>query len=90
MLPDRVSNPGPLTYESGALPIALSGPAFNICKVPRVLASVFCSLHSPPYPTPSPHTPRGALQMLMQWKTMYMPLLHKSNRQMFRYFFSYA
>ena len=23
MLPDRVSNPGPLTYESGALPTAL-------------------------------------------------------------------
>ena len=23
MMPDRVSNPGPLTYESGALPIAL-------------------------------------------------------------------
>ena len=30
MLPDRVSNPGPLTYESGALPIALRGPAFYI------------------------------------------------------------
>ena len=29
MLPDRVSNPGPLTYESGALPIALRGPAYN-------------------------------------------------------------
>ena len=29
MLPDRVSNPGPLTYESGALPIALRGPALN-------------------------------------------------------------
>ena len=28
MLPDRVSNPGPLTYESGALSIALRGPAF--------------------------------------------------------------
>ena len=28
MLPDRVSNPGPLTYESGALPIALRGPAW--------------------------------------------------------------
>ena len=28
MLPDRVSNPGPPTYESGALPIALRGPAF--------------------------------------------------------------
>ena len=30
MLPDRVSNPGPLTYESGALPIALRGPAYFI------------------------------------------------------------
>ena len=29
MLPDRVSNPGHLTYESGALPIALRGPAFD-------------------------------------------------------------
>ena len=29
MLPDRVSNPGPLTYESGALPIALRGPAIK-------------------------------------------------------------
>ena len=27
MLPDRVSYLGPLTYESGALPIALRGPA---------------------------------------------------------------
>ena len=27
MLPDRVSNPEPLTYESGALPTALRGPA---------------------------------------------------------------
>ena len=32
MLPDRVSNPGPLTYESGALPIALRGPASHKCK----------------------------------------------------------
>ena len=31
MLPDRVSNPRPLTYESGALPIALRGPAFPVC-----------------------------------------------------------
>ena len=29
MLPDRVSNPGPLIYESSALPIALRGPAYN-------------------------------------------------------------
>ena len=27
MLPDRVSNTGPLAYGSGALPIALRGPA---------------------------------------------------------------
>ena len=27
MWPDRVSNLGPLTYESGALPAALCGPA---------------------------------------------------------------
>ena len=30
MLPDRVSNSGPLTYESGALPIALRGPAIGL------------------------------------------------------------
>ena len=29
MLPDRVSYPGPLTYESGALPIALRSPAIS-------------------------------------------------------------
>ena len=27
MLTDRLSNPGPLTYESGTLSIALRGPA---------------------------------------------------------------
>ena len=32
MLPDRVSNPGPLTYESDALPIALRGPATVIVR----------------------------------------------------------
>ena len=38
MLPDRVSNPGPLTYESGALPIALRGPApKSSCQIIRML-----------------------------------------------------
>ena len=32
MMPDRVLNPGPLTYESGALRIALHGPAAGIGK----------------------------------------------------------
>ena len=30
MLPDWVSNPGPLTYGSGALPIGLRGPALTL------------------------------------------------------------
>ena len=33
MLPDRVSNPGPMTYESGALPIALHGPANTLERI---------------------------------------------------------
>ena len=37
MLPDRVSNPGPLTYESGALPIALRGPARGNAEVTSLL-----------------------------------------------------
>ena len=32
MLPDLVSNPGPLTYESGPLPIALRSPAISQSK----------------------------------------------------------
>ena len=40
MLPDRVSNSGPLTYESGALPIALRGPAV---KTSDVCISLQCS-----------------------------------------------
>ena len=49
MLPDRVSNPGPLTYESGALPIALRGPAKKkqknkrtCCWVDRETFTVAC------------------------------------------------
>ena len=41
MLPDRVSNPGPLTYESGALPIALRGPATKNVLVLVNLTSYF-------------------------------------------------
>ena len=41
MLPDRVSNPGPLTYESGALPIALRGPAFIEYLSAGIIYSVY-------------------------------------------------
>ena len=38
MWPDRVSNPGPLTYKSGALPTALRGPACPIGQVKILVA----------------------------------------------------
>ena len=38
MWPDRVSNLGPLTYESGALPTALRGPAKKEKKICTVCA----------------------------------------------------
>ena len=42
MLPDRVSNPGPLTYESGALPITLRGPARsgNIHEIVKFIKNI--------------------------------------------------
>ena len=54
MLPDRVSNPGPLTYESGALPIALRGPArlfvcmhvyVQVCMSARLVCTFFVCIH---------------------------------------------
>ena len=45
MLPDRVSNPGPLTYESGALPIALRGPACSVMKGVAYLSSTVHRLY---------------------------------------------
>ena len=48
MLPDRVSNPGPLTYESDTLPIALRGPALDLLgclgRVKHVLQQNFIRL----------------------------------------------
>ena len=38
MWPDRVSNPGLLTYESGALPTALRGPAAKGKRLPKHLS----------------------------------------------------
>ena len=48
MLPDRVSNPGPLTYESGALPIALRGPAKTLeesTSIPWLSSCAFYLVH---------------------------------------------
>ena len=58
MLPDWVSNPGPLTYESGALPIALHSPANSLDEIhltrgltPHLLSVIikgeYCSLALP-------------------------------------------
>ena len=45
MLPDRVSNPGHLTYESGALPIVPRGPAVRIRSRPEVIKLFFLNAH---------------------------------------------
>ena len=42
MLPDRVSNPGPLTYESEALPIVLRGPVI-ILELQRYTVRCVCN-----------------------------------------------
>ena len=44
MWPDRVSKPGPLSYESGALPTALCGPASLINTVLILLCHVIYNL----------------------------------------------
>ena len=44
MLPDRVSNPGPLTYESGALPIVLRGPAPRMGLRVKKLGQTHCKV----------------------------------------------
>ena len=70
MLPDRVSNPGPLTYESGALPIALRGPAKRGRKrrertdesknVQTTPTRTYCKHNRPlPYCLPNCRTPRN-------------------------------
>ena len=41
MWPDQVSNPGPLTYESGALPTAQRGPANQ-----QKTATVYICMHN--------------------------------------------
>ena len=41
MLQERVSNPGPLTYESGTLPIALRGPALGYVTLKEVCSINF-------------------------------------------------
>ena len=49
MLPDRVSNLGPLTYESGAPSIALRGPA---CAISDIELSSFTGMvNNPPAKT---------------------------------------
>ena len=78
MWPDRVSNPGPLTYESGALPTALRGPANNprssgdgYIYIKHMGVGVFeiqfntkKSNTPPPSPPPHPHTPTPLLMHL--------------------------
>ena len=59
MLPDRASNPGPLTYESGALPIALRGPApvygeYVYIMYVKMPSEEMANLFPPPSQSPFP------------------------------------
>ena len=65
MLPDRVSNPGPLTYESGALPIALRGPAANSAD---------------PDVTPHHTASHQGLHCLLKRRSIYGKLVKKKNQ----------
>ena len=73
MWPDRVSNPGPLTYESGALPTALHGPAFPLYtdsippdKIHTNKRYHNTHYHFPPPPSfPSTHFPLSDTQNLL-------------------------
>ena len=57
MLPDRVSNPGPMTYESGTLPIALRSPA-------KAQLSAEKNISSPRYDY---YTVDRAIKPLLRW-----------------------
>ena len=52
MLPDRVSNPRPLTYKSGALPIALRGPAQFVMSLKIWQSMAYSVCHAPTSMTP--------------------------------------
>ena len=51
MWPDRVSSPGPLTYESGALPTALPGPATNYETLASLIYIIIKIMPGPAYLT---------------------------------------
>ena len=57
MWPDRVSNPGPPTYESGALPVCLRSSLIGICTIYAFL-SKYGKL---------PHAPLSALPTCHHW-----------------------
>ena len=47
MWPDRVSNPGPLTYESGALTTAPRGPAVGLVNIQLILCIPYWCIRRP-------------------------------------------
>ena len=50
MLPDRISNPGLLIYASGALPIALRGPAHLAGTFITAFSNSFLNRVENPFP----------------------------------------
>ena len=86
MWPDRVSNPGPLTYESGALPTELRCPARSKERVSFVTGNVlqrkFTQHHHttrPPLTSRTLNFKRRSLIEIFRMKTIYIALA-KSNK----------
>ena len=52
MWPDRVSNPGPLTNESGALPTALCGSAIGLADGMFMLQTICNEMYASMKKTP--------------------------------------
>ena len=71
MWPDQVSNSGSLTYESGALPIALCGPAD---RIPVMEIHVYTN-SADPAQTPQDVTSNQALQCLSMQNTVTLKIL---------------
>ena len=89
MWPDRVPNPGPLTYESGALPTALRGLAQRCLKMLKISANkglrrshhkreccVIIIQQHPPPPPPQTPTQTPPLYLKTFWHTQIYKVLN--------------
>ena len=88
MLPDQVSNPGPLTYESGALPIALRGSADNSCNIIAKEIEVVDIDNDILYKTTTKRTTEASAEANILGKCVSIILEHQKNSKTIFFYFS--